>query len=170
MGVAFLSVLAKEAMYRVTLKAGEEANSKVVIANAHHHRSDAYSSLVALVGIGGGVYFGIPWLDPVAGLVVAGMVVSTGIEVTREAVGDLLDTNVSAEFITEIAHVVSSVPGVTLNHRTKVRLARVKRVTESVGARHVLLLTPLRRLLGPPCSSSSSSRSPCVQDRWDPTF
>mmetsp|Transcript_19645 Transcript_19645/g.41065 ORF Transcript_19645/g.41065 Transcript_19645/m.41065 type:complete len:455 (+) Transcript_19645:192-1556(+) len=124
MGVALLSVLAKEGMYRLTLKAGKEANSKVVIANAHHHRSDAYSSMVALVGIGGGAFFGVPWLDPVAGLVVAGMVVKTGAEVTQEAVGDLLDSNVSAELIAEIAHVVSSVPGVSLNDRTKALRAR----------------------------------------------
>jgi len=124
MGVALMSVLAKEGMYRLTLKAGKEANSKVVIANAHHHRSDAYSSLVALVGIGGGMLFSVPWFDPLAGMVVAGMVVKTGAEVTHEAVGDLLDTNVSAELISEIAHVASSVPGVTLNHRTKALRAR----------------------------------------------
>lgn len=41
---------------------------QVVIANAYHHRSDAWSSLVALVGIGGAMV-GYPWLDPLAGLV-----------------------------------------------------------------------------------------------------
>ena len=86
MAVALSSVLLKETMYRFTLKAGEEANSKVVIANAHHHRSDAFSSLVALAGIAGGVLCEMPWLDPVAGLLVAGMVMRTGADITGDSV------------------------------------------------------------------------------------
>lgn len=85
MAVALSSVILKEAMYHFTLKAGENANSKVVIANAHHHRSDALSSLVALAGIAGGVFFEMPWLDPVAGLLVAGMVMRTGADITTDS-------------------------------------------------------------------------------------
>lgn len=52
-------------MYRITLSSGIASNSNVVIANAHHHRSDAYSSLVALAGIGGGYYFGFSFLGEI---------------------------------------------------------------------------------------------------------
>jgi len=124
MGMALASVVLKEGMYRITLKVGQKSNSKVVIANAHHHRSDAYSSLIALVGIGGGIFMDLPWLDPLAGLMVAGMVVKTGADVTKDSMKDLLDTNASAEFIAEVAHVCSSVPGVELNSRTKSLRAR----------------------------------------------
>ena len=47
------SVAIKEGLYWATLAAGKRANSKVVIANAWHHRSDAMSSLIAIVGVGG---------------------------------------------------------------------------------------------------------------------
>ena len=57
---------------------GERINSPVLLANAWHHRSDAMSSVVALVGIGGAC-LGFPLLDPIAGICVAGMVAMTGV-------------------------------------------------------------------------------------------
>lgn len=52
----------------IVYQVGKRTNSEVVTANAHHHRSDAGSSLVALVGIAG-CMAGVPWLDSAAGLV-----------------------------------------------------------------------------------------------------
>ena len=60
-------------------KVGERYNSKVVIANAWHHRSDSLSSLVALLGVGGAL-LGYPYLDPVGGLIVAGMIAKMGFD------------------------------------------------------------------------------------------
>lgn len=57
----------KEWLYRITIKAGEEYHSSVTVANAWHHRSDAYSSVIALLGVGG-YYVGYPIADPVCGL------------------------------------------------------------------------------------------------------
>ena len=51
--VAALSVGIKEALYRQTLTVATEVRSSTLAANAWHHRSDALSSVVALVGIGG---------------------------------------------------------------------------------------------------------------------
>lgn len=65
---------------QVTSAVGKRRNSQVLIANAWHHRTDAVSSLVALVAIGGSMC-GWPMLDPVAGLMVAGMVSLTGVQV-----------------------------------------------------------------------------------------
>ncbi|KAI9908021.1 hypothetical protein PsorP6_016498 [Peronosclerospora sorghi] len=62
---AGVSIAAKEALYRVTVKIGQQANSKVLIANAWHHRTDAISSVVALGGIMGSMA-GIHLLDPSA--------------------------------------------------------------------------------------------------------
>lgn len=58
-----MSIAAKEALYHATVKIGKQANSKVLIANAWHHRTDAISSVVALGGIVGSM-FGVPLLDP----------------------------------------------------------------------------------------------------------
>ena len=86
-----LSILTKEGLYRVTRSVGEREDSPVVVANAHHHRSDALSSVVALAGIGG-AGLGVPLLDPVAGVVVAAMIAQSGVKIGWDAVKDLTDT------------------------------------------------------------------------------
>ena len=55
--MAALSIVSKEWLYRVTRKVGEQLRSQVVIANAWHHRSDAYSSVLALISIGLAIAF-----------------------------------------------------------------------------------------------------------------
>lgn len=72
-GVAAGSVAVKEALYRYTLAVGEASQNSLLVASAWHHRSDAYSSVVALVGCAG-CGLGWPLLDPLAGLVVSGMI------------------------------------------------------------------------------------------------
>lgn len=92
--MAFLSIVAKEWLYRITRKVGEELNSQVVIANAWHHRSDAYSSILALASIG--LAMSVPGMvvaDAGAGLLVAGMICMTGAEIMGEAVKQLTDTS-----------------------------------------------------------------------------
>ena len=70
--MAFLSITSKEWLFRITRTVGEELNSQVVIANAWHHRSDAYSSVLAL----GSIFLamtvpGMAAADAAAGLLVA---------------------------------------------------------------------------------------------------
>lgn len=64
---AAVSVVAKEWLYRVTKKVADEEHSPVLYANAIHHRSDAYSSMVALVAILGSWLFPALPLDPIGG-------------------------------------------------------------------------------------------------------
>ena len=56
-GVLTLAIVSKEILFRVTKKIGERSKSNVLIANAYHHRSDVWASVVALAGLGGS-YFG----------------------------------------------------------------------------------------------------------------
>jgi cation diffusion facilitator family transporter len=94
LAMAGLSILSKEWLYRITRKVGEALNSQVVIANAWHHRSDAYSSILALVSIG--LAMSVPGLlaaDAAAGILVAGMICMTGAEIFGESVKQLTDTN-----------------------------------------------------------------------------
>ena len=67
--VAALSVGIKEALYRQTLTVATEVRSSTLAANAWHHRSDALSSVVALVGIGGAATWSKrpPWQCPEVG-------------------------------------------------------------------------------------------------------
>ncbi|GMH70936.1 hypothetical protein TL16_g05530 [Triparma laevis f. inornata] len=125
MGVAAASMALKLDMYWMTLKVGHEQNSKVIIANAFHHRSDALSSAVAFVGIGASAFLGVPLLDPLAGLAVAAWVVNDGVEVTQGAVRELLDKQIDSSLLTEMAHVCSSVPGVKLKGGRSIRGRRM---------------------------------------------
>uniref|UniRef100_K3WA39 Uncharacterized protein n=1 Tax=Globisporangium ultimum (strain ATCC 200006 / CBS 805.95 / DAOM BR144) TaxID=431595 RepID=K3WA39_GLOUD len=106
-GAAGLSILAKEALYHVTVKVGEEARSKVLIANAWHHRTDAISSVVALVGILG-TMGGIPLLDPAAGIAVAAMIIKTGGEICLDSVRELTDKSVEEEVLELLNEVISA--------------------------------------------------------------
>ncbi|CAM9623095.1 unnamed protein product [Ectocarpus sp. 8 AP-2014] len=87
---ASVSIIAKEALFRATNAIGKRRNSQVLIANAWHHRTDAVSSVVALLAIAGSMS-GAPMLDPIAGLMVAGMVALTGVQVSTDAMAQLTD-------------------------------------------------------------------------------
>eukprot|EP00397_Hematodinium_sp_SG-2012_P012416 GEMP01012585.1.p1 GENE.GEMP01012585.1~~GEMP01012585.1.p1 ORF type:complete len:567 (+),score=114.15 GEMP01012585.1:304-2004(+) len=88
--VCLLSVGMKELLYRLTMRVGQETQSCVLIANAWHHRSDAWSSIVAAFGIAGS-YMGMPFLDPAAGCIVALGVFKVGAEMGYTSVVELAD-------------------------------------------------------------------------------
>ncbi|KAF9648557.1 hypothetical protein BDM02DRAFT_3155671 [Thelephora ganbajun] len=92
---AAIGVLSKEWLYRVTKKVADEERSSVLLANAIHHRSDAYSSMVALVAILGNWYFPVLPLDPIGGLLVSLVVLRQGIVLFTGAFGELTDRGVS---------------------------------------------------------------------------
>ncbi|KAG2236206.1 hypothetical protein INT48_003825 [Thamnidium elegans] len=102
------SVLVKEWLYRITLKVGRSERSDVLIANAWHHRSDAYSSFVALMAIGG-TYAGIPIFDPLGGILVSCMILKSGSEIMWSSSKELLDKSISESELDEIKNIVASV-------------------------------------------------------------
>lgn len=107
--VAGLSILIKELLYRYTVKVGRKINSKGLIADAHHHRSDALSSIAALIGTAG-ARLGYPILDPVAGLVVSALIIKVGIEILLDAVDDLMDAVPNHDKIKEISSDIEEMP------------------------------------------------------------
>ncbi|GAB9466902.1 hypothetical protein Gpo141_00004266 [Globisporangium polare] len=121
-GAAGVSILAKEALYHATVKVGEEARSKVLIANAWHHRTDAISSVVALGGIVG-TMAGMPLLDPAAGIAVAAMIVKTGGEICLDSVRELTDKSVEAEILELLNEVSRNVDDV--RHVSHIRARRM---------------------------------------------
>ena len=54
-------MVAKEILYQVTVKVGREVDSPATVANAWHHRSDAFSSIGTTLGIGGAILLGDNW-------------------------------------------------------------------------------------------------------------
>eukprot|EP00656_Telonema_subtile_P016339 TRINITY_DN18620_c0_g1_i1.p1 TRINITY_DN18620_c0_g1~~TRINITY_DN18620_c0_g1_i1.p1 ORF type:complete len:450 (+),score=84.57 TRINITY_DN18620_c0_g1_i1:67-1416(+) len=91
----------KEWLYQITYKAGKEFRSSVLIANAWHHRSDALSSIVAVVGIGG-TLAGVPLLDPLGGVIVSGMIGKVAYDIGKEAVHELSDQAVDVDLVSSV--------------------------------------------------------------------
>lgn len=58
LAVAVVSIISKEWLYHYTIKTGKRLGSQAVVANAWHHRSDAFSSLGTFIGIGGAIFLG----------------------------------------------------------------------------------------------------------------
>ncbi|PUU91184.1 cation diffusion facilitator family transporter [Halanaerobium sp.] len=117
---AFISIVVKELLYRYTIKIGEKINSRGLIADAHHHRSDAFSSIAALIGIGG-AKLGFRFLDPLAGLVVAFLILKVGYEIMRDTSYELMDGRPAKEKIEEIRDFADSIDGVIDIHDIKLR-------------------------------------------------
>lgn len=95
LGVSVVSVAMKEWLYRITHAAAQETGSRVMEANAWHHRSDALSSLIAVVGIGGAT-IGLPLTDPIAGVVVAGVIAKQGLDMAVTCFHDITDRAMDA--------------------------------------------------------------------------
>ncbi|GLE05907.1 hypothetical protein PINS_up015088 [Pythium insidiosum] len=119
-GAAGLSIAAKEALYHATVRIGERAKSKVLIANAWHHRTDAISSVVALGGILGSMA-GIPLLDPAAGMAVSAMIVKTGVDICLDSVRELTDKSVEADVLELLNEVSRNVDDVLLVSNIRAR-------------------------------------------------
>ena len=82
--VCVVSIVAKELLFRATYAVGERARSPSLVANAHHHRSDAMSSVAAAVGAGGALA-GLAAADSLAAAVVGVMVLKLGVQTAAEA-------------------------------------------------------------------------------------
>lgn len=88
--LAATSVVCKELLFRWTRRVGKRAGSRVVIANAYHHRADAWSGGVALLGVAGQMA-GIPGIDGIAGLVVSLSICHIGHSLLRESIMEFFD-------------------------------------------------------------------------------
>mmetsp|Transcript_6860 Transcript_6860/g.20289 ORF Transcript_6860/g.20289 Transcript_6860/m.20289 type:complete len:555 (-) Transcript_6860:76-1740(-) len=119
LGAALFSLLCKEWLYRATAAIGRNIGSSVVLANAYHHRTDALSSVIAFLGIGGSI-LGFPLLDPIGGVFVACMVGLAGVEVAFEALNQLTDA-VDHNMVQRITDIVESTPGVVDHSDVRVR-------------------------------------------------
>lgn len=109
--VAFISIAAKELLYRYTIIVGKRINSRALIADAHHHRSDALSSIAALIGIAG-ARMGFTVLDPLAGLVVAVLIFKVGYDILKATSYELMDGRPSKEKIATIHKTAETIEGV----------------------------------------------------------
>ncbi len=90
LAAAILSIVVKEAMFWYTRAGAKRIDSGALMADAWHHRSDALSSVGALVGIGG-ARLGFPILDPVASLIICAFIEKAAFEIFMDAVDKMVD-------------------------------------------------------------------------------
>ena len=120
---AAVSIVAKEALYQWTARVGKRVESPSVVANAWHHRSDALSSIGALLGIGAAYFLGEKWriADPIAAIVVAALVIKVAIDLCRTALAELLEKSLPKEVEEEILSIISATPNVYKPHNLRTR-------------------------------------------------
>lgn len=120
---AAVSVVFKELLYQYTVLEGKRHNSKVVIANAWHHRSDAFSSVGTLVGISGAMFLGENWrvLDPIAAFIVSVFIIKVAIELTKSSIDDLMEKSLPEEVEQRIEEIILSYPEVNSPHHLRTR-------------------------------------------------
>lgn len=120
---AVVSIVAKEILYRYTVRVGRRIDSPSVIANAWHHRSDALSSLGTLAGIGCAYFLGEKWriADPIAALPVAVFIFKIALDLIRTGLGELLEKSLPADVEQEILSIVTANPEVREPHNLRTR-------------------------------------------------
>ncbi|WP_404418096.1 cation diffusion facilitator family transporter [Marinospirillum sp.] len=118
--VAVASVLSKEWIYHYTLRIARKINSKLLEANAWHHRTDSLSSIVVFVAVGGAL-LGFPWLDQVAAILVGLMVARIGVKLIWDSLKELVDTALPEEETHKIRTAAQSIPGVRDVHHLRTR-------------------------------------------------
>ena len=123
LAMAFISILAKEWLFRYTKRVGDNIESMASIANAWHHRSDALSSIATLVGIAGAIFLGGQWriLDPLAAALVSVFILIVAFRLGIPAVKELLEVSLPEHVNEEIGRVISGVDGVKAYHNLRTR-------------------------------------------------
>ena len=117
---AAFSILANEALYWYTLIVARKIRSKLLEANAWHHRSDAVSSIVVFAGIGGSL-LGISNLDTVAALIVCVMIAKIGWTLGWQALEELVDKSLDQEEVEKVSGIIDAVDGVRSLHMLRTR-------------------------------------------------
>ena len=118
--IAAISIISNEGLYHATRAVAQKIRSPLLEANAWHHRSDAVSSIVVLIGIGA-TYIGYPMLDAIAAIVVALMIAKIGLDLSRQSIQELVDTALEPDMVEQIKQTILSIDDVRQLHLLRTR-------------------------------------------------
>lgn len=118
---AGLAIFTKEALYQYTLWVAKRINSDLLRANAWHHRSDAISSLIVLIGVFGAVLFNLAWLDAIAAIFVSLFIFKMGVKLALSSVNELVDSAVDTETVNAIHQYLTQRDGIQSVHALRTR-------------------------------------------------
>lgn len=120
---AVISIVSKEYLYQYTVREAKKVNSPMMVANAWHHRSDAFSSIGSFFGIGGAMLLGNKWslLDPLTGCIISIMILWVAIKMAIPAINDLTESSLPDDVENEILKIAGESKGVRNVHNLKTR-------------------------------------------------
>jgi cation diffusion facilitator family transporter len=123
LAAAIASIVLKEALYHLTVWVGRRSGDTSLVANAWHHRSDAWSSVAAAVGLAAMAIGGEKWhiLDHLTAAVLASFLVVVAWRILRGALRELMDRAPSAELLERIRAAVDATEGVRSFHAFRAR-------------------------------------------------
>lgn len=118
LAAAVVSIAGKEAMFWYTRHYAKLINSAAFMADAWHHRSDAFSSVGSLIGIAGAM-LGYPVCDSIASVIICLFILKVAYDILRDAISKMLDTSCSESYEQELRTFIENQPdvlGVDLLH------------------------------------------------------
>ena len=119
---ALASILVKELLYRWSVQHGQLADSPALIANAWHHRSDAFSSVPAVLAVGAGLIDPrFTWVDQVGALVICGFILRAAWRIAHPALQQLIDTGAPPDVRRKVGRLALEVEGVRNAHALRTR-------------------------------------------------
>lgn len=119
--IALVSVFSKEWIYHYTMRLAKKLKSSMLRANAWHSRTDAISSIVVVIGVGG-TMAGLEYLDSIAAVLVGAMVAKIGWDLAWQSVHELVDTALDPERVKVIRNEILNVGGVRELHMLRTRM------------------------------------------------
>lgn len=108
---ALISIITKESMYWYTRFYARRLDSDALMADAWHHRSDALSSIGALIGIYG-ARMGLWWFDSAASLIICLFIGKAAYDIYKNAIDKMVDKACDAKFEGELRELILSTEGV----------------------------------------------------------
>lgn len=126
LSAALVSIVSKEALYRWTMKKGQEIGSSALAANAWHHRSDAFSSIPPVISIGGSIIglnigYNLWFLDPIGTIAVCLMLLKAAVDIIKPTFSVLIDASADRELCGAIEETVLATPGIIATHKIRTR-------------------------------------------------
>ena len=102
---AIISIISKEAMYWYTRYNAKKIDSSALMADAWHHRSDAFSSIGALIGIAG-ARLGFPIMDSIASLIIFVFIIKAAYDIFKDAIDEMVDHACDDDTVNQIRECV----------------------------------------------------------------
>ena len=123
LSLAIITIPAKEILFHITRRVGLRMANPAVLANAWHHRTDAFTSLAATAGISGAMFAGAKWqmLDGLTAAVLAAFLLVAAIKMILQSCEELIDRAPADEQVAWLENIVSQTQGVRSSHAVRAR-------------------------------------------------